>query len=414
MTRGISKEKASLPVPRESAQKHPRRGPGKDLGCLLIVLIAVAFVASLTLSIVTDDVSEAGQKEGYGNRDHDDKFDEEDNSYYFGISNVHFKCEGTKLIIYTKGEGDCLVGDWFDEYGPTWKDNRYVKYKYMVRWDECTEIEIRDGVTSFCDNAFSDCPNLTTVTVGDSVKNLGYYAFKGCPNLKNVKLSNSLQEIHSCAFQDCTSLESITIPDSVRTIGSEAFRNCSALTSVNIGGSVQTIGPLAFEGCTSLKSVTIGNPVEYISDFAFQGCTSLESVTIGNSVKFIGNYAFRGCTSLNAVYCNAPGLDASSSCWPSSGDILFIDGNGGYYTGGALGPYKKAFPAAKDSFLRDGFMRFSTAKDGTGTTYMPGDYYELEGKQVVYAIWGAKCGDSLYWSLDGTDLTVSVFVYLEG
>ena len=34
-----------------------------------------------------------------------------------------------------------------------------------------------------------------------------------------------------------------------------------------------------------------------------------------------------------------------------------------------------------------GSIMYNTAKDGTGSSYMPGDQYTLSGKQVVYAIW---------------------------
>lgn len=33
------------------------------------------------------------------------------------------------------------------------------------------------------------------------------------------------------------------------------------------------------------------------------------------------------------------------------------------------------------------FKEYNTAKDGTGTSYLPGDSYTLSGKDVVYAIW---------------------------
>ena len=83
-------------------------------------------------------------------------------------------------------------------------------------------------------------------------------------------------------------------------------------------------------GCTSLTNLTIGGSVSVIDDDAFRDCTSLTSVTIGSSVTSIGDKAFSGCDSLNTVYSNASALALNpvDGCWPSSGDILFMDADG--------------------------------------------------------------------------------------
>jgi hypothetical protein len=72
-----------------------------------------------------------------------------------------------------------------------------------------------DGsVTGIGDNAFSDCSDLTSITIPAGVTVIGDWAFSYCGGLK-----------------------SITIPDSVTSIGDYAFYDCASLTDVYFTGS---------------------------------------------------------------------------------------------------------------------------------------------------------------------------------
>ena len=48
------------------------------------------------------------------------------------------------------------------------------------------------------------------------------------------------------AFSDCSNLTSITIPSGVTTIGDEAFADCSSITRIIVPASVTSIGSSAF------------------------------------------------------------------------------------------------------------------------------------------------------------------------
>jgi len=126
-------------------------------------------------------------------------------------------------------------------------------------------------------------------------------AFSECDNLTSVTIPNSVKSIEKGAFAGCASLTSITIPASVTSIGVYAFQYCPALTSVTIPASVTSIENSAFQHCTSLTSVTIPNSVTSIGYSAFQYCTSLTSITIPASVTSIEAYAFEYSTSLTSV-----------------------------------------------------------------------------------------------------------------
>jgi hypothetical protein len=211
-------------------------------------------------------------------------------------------------------------------------------------------VTIPNSVTSIGNNAFSDCPNLTSVTVswsnpssvtygtnlfGDAsnmtlnfptgtesayrniatwraFKNLGgetqadfeivdgvLIKYNGIGG--NVVIPTEVTSIGDEAFYNCTGLTSVKIPYNVTSIGNMAFDGCSNLTSIVIPDKVTTIGWKAF-GWSGLTSITIPNGVKTIRDNTFAGCTGLNFVTIPNSIESIEDDAFYNCTGLTSVY----------------------------------------------------------------------------------------------------------------
>ena len=177
--------------------------------------------------------------------------------------------------------------------------------------------------------AFSDCANLTSVTIPSSVTDI-YDDFSDCGKLKSINVDKAnknyssengvlfnksktklilypigktdrsytiptgVTEIGSLTFFSCSNLTSITIPNSVASIGYGAFCNCEGLTSVTIPSSVTSIDNDAFNSCEGLKRVSIPSSVTSIGDDAFSGCSGLTSITIPDSVTSIGDGAFGG------------------------------------------------------------------------------------------------------------------------
>ena len=213
---------------------------------------------------------------------------------------------------------------------------------------------IPDTFIVICDDAFSYCESLTSLTIPNSVTTVGSNPFRGltlqldnrsphfyvednvlftadkkhliayCSRQTSYSIPNSVTSIGDWAFSDCSSLTSLTIPNSVTSIGKSAFEDCSSLTSLTIPNSVTSIGCGAFCGCTSFTSLTIPNSVTSIDNAAFgrcfkltsltipnsvtsirfglcRDCSSLTSLTIPDSVTFIGNRAFEGCSSLTSL-----------------------------------------------------------------------------------------------------------------
>ena len=176
-----------------------------------------------------------------------------------------------------------------------------------------TSVIIPNSVTSIEEIAFYRCSSLTSVTIGTSVTSIGVGAFSSCSSLTSVIIPNSVTSIGNQAFYDCSNLTSVYIGNSVITIGPSAFNNCSKLTSINIPNSVTTIWGDAFKGCRNLTTITIPNSVTSIRYNTFSGCSSLTSVTIGNSVTSIENGAFAECAELTDFYCYSENIPSTYS-----------------------------------------------------------------------------------------------------
>ena len=160
---------------------------------------------------------------------------------------------------------------------------------------ENTNLEIKEGTASIGGYAFSNCSNLTAITLPESITDIGYGAFDGCSSLTSITLPESVTNIRYYTFRNCSSLTAINIPEGVTSIGEKAFNGCSSLTSITIPESVTSIGSSAFEGCTGELIVNCN-----ISSSSFKN-SKFSKVTIGAKVTSIGNYAFANCTSLKDV-----------------------------------------------------------------------------------------------------------------
>lgn len=195
----------------------------------------------------------------------------DNNKNYSSVDGVLFNKNKSVLVIYPAGKTDSVYS-------------------------------IPNSVTSIGNSAFSECTNLSNITITDSVISIGDFAFSNSTSLRSVTIPDSVTIIGVSAFYDCKNLINVTLPDSITSIDYSVFSDCTSLTNITIPDSVTNIGDSAFECCTSLTNITIPDSVTSISDYAFEYCASLTSVTIGNSVTDIGYAAFSGCDNLKNIY----------------------------------------------------------------------------------------------------------------
>ena len=83
--------------------------------------------------------------------------------------------------------------------------------------------------------------------------------FSECPNLTGITLPNSLTRIRNAVFGR-TGLTEITIPNNVSEIGAYLFTECEDLTTVDFGESLKRVPDTTFKNCSNISDVYLRNP----------------------------------------------------------------------------------------------------------------------------------------------------------
>jgi hypothetical protein len=206
-----------------------------------------------------------------------------------------------------------------------------VKTIKSFSFSQCTDlssISIPNSVTFIGDKAFYKTTGLTAVHISDVAawcnitfeskeSNPLYYAnhlYLNNEEIKDLVIPDSVTSIKKYAFFGC-SLSSVHISDLVAWCNI-SFENASSnplnsaqhlylndeeIIDLIIPDSITNIRDYAFNGCCNLTSITIPNSVRRIGINAFKGCTKLTSVSIPNSVYSICKSAFEGCWDLSFV-----------------------------------------------------------------------------------------------------------------
>lgn len=202
-----------------------------------------------------------------------------------------------------------------------------------------TEIEMATPCDSILGETFSNCPNLTKITIGEGLKYIGYNAFSNSP-VKEANLPSTLRNISSNAFRGYSSycpfindiqpenhiryvgkvaylcvdknLEEYTIKEGTVTLADNLFENwLGNATTFHIPASVEQIGNRAF-AYTQIKALPEMLGLKRIGGEAFYGCKNLKKLTIPETVEYIGGGAFYGCSNIWSLTYNAINAECGS------------------------------------------------------------------------------------------------------
>ena len=211
------------------------------------------------------------------------------------------------------------------------KGNDGVEYIVTTFADNCfkycrdmTSITIPSSVTSLGDYCFWDCSGLTSITIPSSVKSLGEFCFGSCWSLTSINIPSSVTSLSAKCFVSCLSLTSINIPSSVTSLGDKCFNGCSSLTSINIPSSVKSLGNECFVECRNLTSITIPSSVTSLGNECFAYCGNLTSITIPSSVTSLGAGCFSGCSGLTSITIPSSVTSIGGSCFSGCSSLTSI------------------------------------------------------------------------------------------
>ena len=187
----------------------------------------------------------------------------------------------------------------------TFQNNEYIE-----------SVTIPEGILKLNFNAFSNCPNLTTINIPESLES--FSAIEDCPlitelNIKNADMSGSSNPFTGVGDIYITVNESNefhkTINGSLYSKdGTKLYRAYCIDENFTIENSCAWIGRSAFGG-TSIKSLVIPanvtitgyNSTNESFDVYFGDCVKLEYIEIQSSFLNCSATTFSNCTSLQTI-----------------------------------------------------------------------------------------------------------------
>lgn len=229
--------------------------------------------------------------------------------YYTTIGNNIVKVRNPDYNCY----GDLIIPDSVSYNGTTYSVYAIDEFAFS-NCHYLTSVTIPGSISSFYENAFLACDNLTSFYymgniaqwcnisfTSSSLPPNSYHLFVDNMEVIDLEIPNEVTEINSYAFYNCCSLNTVTIPETITKIGYRTFGNCVNLTTIVFNPTNCTQGSNSFENSTAVTTLIVGNNVTVIAVNAFRGLSGLTSLNISDSVLTIGDYAFKDCDHVTSI-----------------------------------------------------------------------------------------------------------------
>lgn len=225
--------------------------------------------------------------------------------YADSYSNFYVNDIGYRFLNYYITKGDSLL--------QAVAVSQYFGYSTSVN---IPDTVIFDGITypvkEIWGDAFTDCSNLTSITIPNSVWRI-VSAFKGCSGLTSITIPSSVTSIGSAVFGGCSRLDTVIWNAKNCTVERKSGQYSpfyvengeSSISSFIFGNEVENVPDYLCYGLNKLMSVTIPNSVQTIGYRAFENCKYLEEVSFGTDIEEIGENAFAGDERIYSVTCYA-------------------------------------------------------------------------------------------------------------
>lgn len=181
-----------------------------------------------------------------------------------------------------------------------------------VEGETPTSTSVISRVTSFGQECFNECSNLTTTIDLTNVTEIGQNAFRKT-KIQVTGTPSANINISAGAFYLCSNLTSFDFSN-ITTLNDSVFYESGLSGTLSIPNLTGVLRGAEFYKCTGLTSITNLGSITSISDNpytsggivmgSFLNCTGLTSITIPSTVTKIGQSAFAECTSLSQVNCS--------------------------------------------------------------------------------------------------------------
>ena len=163
------------------------------------------------------------------------------------------------------------------------------------------KVTFGNSVKSIGKEAFSDCLNLSSLTLPVHLESIESSAFTNCKTIKKIKIPSEVSDIGQYAFNGCSELEEVDIEAQLSKLPNYMFYNCKKLRKVSLATNIKIIGQGTFARCESLIDLDNFQGIEYFLENAFENCTSFKSITIPKTVELIDKNAFINCNNLTEL-----------------------------------------------------------------------------------------------------------------